>query len=136
MNEVFGLTIFILVCSVAIYLIATLGSGAITGVKKKEQKVLNVIVSSGITAVSDISKSTKIKEGKLIPMIQSLITHANEEFSLYNGIELLRGARLDLNKMEIIMPIKKEPWTCVYCRASNEKDVLTCSSCQAPKKKV
>ena len=132
MFEVIGLIIFIAVCGVCIYLIATWGDGA----KKRKQKVLNIIASSGVTSISDISKATKIKEGKLIPVIQSLIAHANEDWSPFNGVELLRGARLDLKKMEIILPEEKKDWTCVYCRAVNEATTYTCHSCKAPKKKV
>jgi len=129
MFEIIGLILFIVICGIGIYLIATWGDGA----KKRKQKVLSIIVSSRITSVADISKSTKIKEEKLIPVIQSLIAHANEDWSPFNGVELLRGAQLDLNKMEIVLPIKNEPWTCSYCRTSNDGKEIICSSCKASK---
>jgi len=126
------IVIFILILLVGVYVMVTWGDG----LKKRKQKVLDVIISSQVIAVSEISKLTRIKEKHLISIIQSLIAHANEDWSPFNGTEVLRDARLDLNKLEIILPVAKEDWICVYCRAVNEANAFTCTSCQAPKKRL
>ena len=134
-----GITVLILALCVVLPSVMINKSG---GSIQRKQKVLGIIVSSQVTAMSEISKLTGIKEKYLITTIQYLITHANEDWegkgmvSLLSGAEALRGARLDLNKMAIILPVEKADWVCIYCRTVNEETSFTCQACQAPKKKI
>lgn len=111
----------------------------------RKQKVLGIIVSSQVYSVSEISKLSGIREKSLIPTIRYLISHANTDFdrsgqvSLLSGAEVLRGARFDLNKMEIILAkvnsivsVREEPkWVCPYCRAKNPGEEFGCGGCGA-----
>ena len=130
--------------------IALFGGGAVLGVlgiirtisnrKKTEElnKIASLVVTSGLRRVDDIVLFSGMSEVKVIDQLR-ILTASTSSVKLGNDARYLKGGKLDLQTMEIKLSdkyIEKEPWTCVYCRASNEKDVLTCSSCQAPKKKV
>ena len=105
---------------------------------RRLNKLASLIVSSGLRRVDDIVRFSGMSEVKVIDQLR-ILTASTSSVKLGNDARYLKGGKLDLQTMEIKLSdkyIEKEPWTCVYCRASNEKDVLTCSSCQAPKKKV
>jgi len=116
----------------------------------RKQRVLKVIVSSQVYKLAEISKLTGIKEKSLVPTIQYIISDANSVSTIQaagmviqtgtslTGSEVLKGARLDLTKMEIIMPernadgsAKQEKWVCPYCRAKNFTTELVCDGCKA-----
>jgi len=106
--------------------------------RKDLNKIASLVVSSQLRNLADIARFTGMPEKKLIDYLHLLFSDSSGH-QLGNDARYLKGGKLDLQTMEIKLSdkyIEKEPWTCVYCRASNEKDVLTCSSCQAPKKKV
>lgn len=107
-------------------------------VRKKLNHLSSLIVSSKLSLISDIVHHSGISEKKVIKHLRILVSDSSSH-KLGNDAHYLKGAQIDLQSMEVILSdkyVKKEPWTCVYCRAVNEAVVLTCQSCQAPKKKV
>ena len=108
--------------------------------KKIEElnKIASFVVTSGLRRIDDIVRLSGMSEVKVIDNLR-ILTSASSSLKLGNDARYLKGGKLDLQSMEIKLSdkyIEKEPWTCVYCRAVNEKDALVCSSCHAPKKKV
>ena len=105
--------------------------------EKQEKTVASLVVTSNLRSISDIAHHSKIKEDKVIKILRSLISEASETDD--EEIKYLKGATINLQTMEVILSdkyIEKEPWTCVYCRAVNEKEALVCISCHASKKKL
>ena len=92
----------------------------------KKKKVFNLIVSSQIYSISEISKLSANTDWERTGQV-----------SLLGNTEFLRGARLDLKKMEIILfndssveSIKSE-WACLYCRSKNAGETFNCDGCGA-----
>ncbi|MCL2558953.1 MAG: hypothetical protein FWE07_00580 [Turicibacter sp.] len=106
--------------------------------RKVLNKIASLVVSSQLRKIDDIARFTGMSENKVIDHLHLLFSNSSGH-KLGNDARYLKGGKLDLETMEIKLSDKyteKEPWTCVYCRAVNEKDALVCSSCHAPKKKV
>jgi len=131
---------------------------AIVSVQKKE-KVAKVIITSKIYSVTQIARIVGISESETIKRIQGIISDANKSAWSGGAAEwrIFRGAYLDLHKMEIILAepsekptmggliekakkvaysklagqLPKEPWTCPYCRNTNDGEEIECDSCKA-----
>jgi len=135
-TDIFAL-IMVLICS-AINLFCGILIIKRLNKKKNLNKLASLIVSSGLRRIDDIVRLSGMSEVKVIDNLR-ILTSASSSLKLGNDARYLKGGKLDLQTMEIKLSdkyIEKEPWTCVYCRAVNEKDALVCSSCHAPKKKV
>lgn len=116
----------------------------------RKQKVFNIIVSHRAFAIAEISKLSGISEKKLIPTLRYIISEANTsphginlegigvsvQTSVLGDVSFLRGARLDLNKMEIVLA-EIEPddskWACPFCNSKNFVGQLVCTACNARK---
>ena len=109
--------------------------------KRTLNKLASLIRSSNLRRISDISHHSGIAEKKVINYLRILIagSEGDDSLALGNDARYLKGAKVNLQTMEIILSdkyIEKEDWTCVYCRAVNAAATLTCQACQAPKKKL
>jgi len=101
-------------------------------------KLASLIVSSELRSIPDIARFSKMSEDKVIKRLRVLISNSSS-LKLGNDARYLKGARLNLQTMEIILSDKyreKEPWVCAYCRSKNSAEAIVCQSCKAPKKKV
>ena len=113
------------------------------GDSDNRKRVLSIIAASRVYSVSQISQLSGISEAEVVSIIQWLISHANGDWrrnvqvSHLGDLDPLRGAHLDLDRMEIILagnvsvePMKP-PWVCPYCRGKNHGSDLVCSGCKA-----
>ena len=126
-----------------IYLIAGIGfCCALTipaAIKKNQRnKIASLVVSSNLRSIPEIARHANMSEDKVIKILRKL-TSDSSDLDLSNDAKYLKEAKINLQTMEIILSdkhTKKEPWTCVYCRAVNKPKDLVCQSCQAAKKKL
>jgi len=131
----------IIVALIMIFIMRSVNkNGGTLGAK---QKVFNIIASSQVYSVSEISKLSGISEERLIPILQYIISHSNTDwegtgqYSLLGDTEFLRGSRLDLSKMEIILAENKSAefvkpkWACPYCLSKNPGEEFACGGCGA-----
>lgn len=138
--DLFPSTILIIAFSIGIALTAI---ASVRHIKRKREtkelnKIASFVVTSGLRRIDDIVRLSGMSEVKVIDNLR-ILTSASSSLKLGNDARYLKGGKLDLQTREIKLSdkyIEKEPWTCVYCRAVNEKDAFVCSSCHAPKKKV
>jgi len=101
-------------------------------------KLASLIVSSNLRRIDDIVRLSGSSEVKVIDNLR-ILTSASSTLKLGNDARYLKGAKLNLQTMEVILSdkyVEKEPWTCIYCRSVNEIEALVCASCHAPKKKL
>jgi len=101
-------------------------------------KLASFIVSSELRSIPDIVRFSKMSEDKVIKRLRILISDSSS-LKLGNDARYLKGARLNLQTMEIILSdkyVEKEPWVCAYCRSKNSAEAIVCQSCKASKKKV
>jgi len=110
--------------------------------RKRKRYILNkiatLVVSSELRAIADIVRHSKISEEKVIKNLRILVS-GSTSLKLGNDARYLKGAKIDLRRMEVILSdkyVEKADWTCVYCRAVNEATAFVCQSCTAPKKNV
>jgi len=123
------------------------------GTYGRKQKVFDIITSHRVFTVAEISKLSGIREKSLIPTLRYIVSEANTSqqgidlsvmglgnigvihTSSLGDVEFLRGSRLDLNKMEIILAENnsaesaKPQWTCPYCNSTNLGDAFVCDGC-------
>ena len=114
----------------------------------RKQKIFNIIISHRVFTVAEISQLSGISEKKLIPTLRFIVSEANTspqginlgalgievQTSFLGDVEFLRGSRLDLNKMEIILAENKaedSKWACLYCNSINFAEALVCCACNA-----
>jgi len=105
---------------------------------KQRNKIASLVVSSNLHSIPDIAHHAKISEDKVVKILR-ILTSDSSDIVLANDARYLKGAKLNLQTMEITLSdkyIKKEPWICVYCRTVNKLDELVCQSCHASKKKL
>ncbi|MCL2673946.1 MAG: hypothetical protein FWE92_01290 [Defluviitaleaceae bacterium] len=126
------------------------------GTDWRKQKVFDIIVAHRVFTVAEISKLSGISEKKLIPTLRFIVSEANasrngiEQNLSLGGVEIhrilgqtsflgdvgfLRGSRLDLNKMEIVLAENssvestKQKWICLYCDSKNPGEAFACGGC-------
>ena len=87
---------------VGIGILALIGIGMflMTRSNNQKQKIRDAILISKVYSVSQIASLAGARQDKAITYIQYLITNANNGERAWR---ILRGAHLDLNKMEIIL---------------------------------
>ena len=130
---------------------------------KEKNEIAKIIITSKLYSVSRIAQVAGISVDRVIRHIQDIIADANK--SVWEGgnaeWKILRGAQLDLNKMEIIIDenIEKtnptigglfdkakkvihskladqvsqeqQSWICPYCRTTNVGEEIVCNNCNA-----
>jgi hypothetical protein len=111
-------------------------------IRKQKDKIASLIVSSNLRSIPEIAQHAKLSENRTIKMIRALIADTGEHalgLELGNDSRYLRGAKLNLRTMEVVLSEKyvaKEDrqWTCGYCKSINPMSVFKCQSCHAPRK--
>ena len=105
---------------------------------RKRNTVASLVITSNLRSIPEIARHAGISEDKVIKILR-ILTSGSSVIKLSNDAKYLKGAKINLQTMEITLSdkhLEKEPWTCAYCRVVNPPEVLTCQSCQAAKKKL
>jgi len=119
----------------------------------KAEQVANIVISSEVYDIPEIAQMAGISEKRVVKILKALIS--NGVMSWDKQWRAFHGAHINFKTMEVVLKasdasedgvlstakkavnsvlgkyIKKEPWTCAYCRTSNPGEEITCSSCKA-----
>ena len=121
----------------------------------KAKKIASLIKNSEIYSIREIASITGIEQSKVMRIVEKEIGNGHDDPN--EILNVFKNAHIDHRTMEVIIDpnrnensltykarkaigsfldkhISQEPWTCVYCRTSNEAKETVCRSCKASKK--